>query len=343
MRRMIIGFIIAFAAIAVGLICLLTISISRGSEGFSHGFSKGFSKTNLVNTQNISLDEINSINILYQSDDVIFYPSDSEELVLKEYMNYTPDDNELSIINKSGSELTIKNGRQKIRFTAFRLFSNSTRVEIYLPDSYHNKLNVETSSGNINSDLSLNLSELAASSSSGNIKMNEVYSDRISASASSGNINFQVAEGNRQFSTTSGNIKVLDGTGDSNFAASSGNITIEKASGYIEAEASSGNIDIIDSIGGGDISTTSGNIKFGLTSLTNDVELTASSGDVRVILPNDASFDFTAETSSGDIRTFFDDVLSYNKKGNEASGTVGSSPNIDVTIETSSGNVRVSE
>jgi len=339
MRRMIIGFIIAFAAIAVGLICLLTISISRGTEGFSQGFSN----TKLVNTQNISLDEINSINILYQSDDVTFFTSDSEELILKEYMNYTPDDNALSTINKSGSDLTIKNGKQKLRFTAFRLFSSSTRVEIYLPDNYHEKLNIETSSGNINSDLSLTFSEFAASSSSGNIKINEVYSDRISASASSGNITFQVAEGNRQFSTTSGNIKVLDGIGDSNFDASSGNITVKKASGHIEAEASSGNIDIIDSVGGGDLSTTSGNIKFELTSLTGDVELTASSGDVRVIFPNEASFDFTAKTSSGDIRTFFDEVLSYNKKGNEASGTVGSSPNIDVNIETSSGNVRVSD
>ncbi|MDF2941344.1 MAG: hypothetical protein K0S01_202 [Herbinix sp.] len=339
MKRVIIAFIIAIAAIAVGLICLMAYSVSRGSDTFSHENSG----MKLVNTQNVSLDSIDSVNILYQSDDVTFYTSDTNELILKEYMNYVPEDYELSSVNKSGNKVTVKCGKQKLHIISFRLFSSSTRIEIYLPADYSNKLNVETSSGNINSDLSFTLSEFTASSSSGNININEVHSDRISASASSGNITFQVADGDRQFSTHSGNIKVLGGAGDSSFDASSGNITIENASGHLEAEASSGNIDIMDSVGGGDITTTSGNIKYNLTSLTEDLDLHASSGDVRVSIPKEASFDFTAETSSGDIRTYFDDVLSYNKKGNEASGIVGTNPNININISTSSGNIIVND
>jgi hypothetical protein len=339
MKKVIIAFIIAFATIAVGLICLLTYSINHGTIGYTYKSSS----MKLVNTQNISLDSIDEIDISYRSDDVTLHIGDSEDLILKEYMNYTPEDDELSRIDQSGSVLTIKNGKQVQRFISFDFLSNGSRIEIYLPSNYSDKLSVETSSGNIDSSFPLKLSDFTATSTSGNIEIDEVYSDRISAAASSGNIRFQVAEGNRQFSVTSGNIKVLGGVGDSSFASSSGNITIENASGNIEAEASSGNIDIIDSLGGGEIATTSGNIKVDLTSLTEDLEIHASSGDVRVMLPDSDSFNFTSQTSSGDIRTFFDDVLNYSKKGDEASGTVGANPEFDVTIETSSGNIRVED
>jgi hypothetical protein len=65
----------------------------------------------LVNSQEINLMGISSINITYQSEDVTFYQSDSDKLIFKEYMNYTPDTDELSLIDKNGSELTFQGRR----------------------------------------------------------------------------------------------------------------------------------------------------------------------------------------------------------------------------------------
>jgi len=339
MKKLMISFIAIFAIIAIGLVLVLIYAISQGSNGFS--FEQ--SNASLVNTQNISLDEITSINISYQSDDIIFYTSDTDEIILKEYMNFTPDKNELASITTSGSEITIEGRRQNFQIFEFGMFTRNCRAELYLPAEYSNKLTVTTSSGNIDSDLTFTLSEFAATSSSGDIKMNEVNAASINATTSSGNITVQVAEGKRQFSSTSGDIKILGGHGDSNSTSSSGNITIENASGYIEADSSSGNIKINNSLGGGNLKTSSGNIKLELTDVTDNIDIKASSGDVSVMLPSTTSFDFTSETSSGDIRTFFDEKLSYNKKGNEASGSIGDNPDLSIHINTSSGNISINK
>jgi len=339
MKRLGIIFITGFAFISIGLICLLIYSISHGPGTIFT--TAGLSSAKLVNTQTISLDGINSIDILYRSDNIDFYISDTDELILKEYKSYTPDDDELAVITKSNNEISIKCETRNYRLFNFGMISS--RVEIFLPIKYSNKLSAETSSGNISSDLTFNLSEFTVESTSGNIRVNEVYAEHIKAKASSGNISFNVAEGDREFSATSGNIKVYGGQGDGEFSTSSGNITVEKASGFFDAEASSGNIKVIDSVGGGDINTTSGNITLGLETMTQDIKVNASSGEVRLTLPDTASFEFTSQTSSGAIRTFFDTMLSFNKKGNRASGTIGDSPEIDVNIETTSGNIRVSD
>jgi hypothetical protein len=337
MKRTMMTFIAAFILIAVGLIILMIYAITRGSSG---SFTGGMP---LVNEQEIDLEGIDSISFSYSSGEFIFYQSDSEELVLKEYMNYDPEEEALTRINKSGSDLTLRGGREHHNMFSFWFFNHNRRTEIYLPSQYAGKLSVETSSGNINSDLVFRLTEFSASSTSGNIRFNEVYADTIDVSASSGNITFRIAEGTRRFEATSGNIRVLGGAGDSDFTASSGNITIENASGHMEVGASSGEIKVLDLNGGGRLETSSGNISLELNSLTEDLSVNASSGNVSVSLPDSASFNFSAGASSGDIRTFFDDDLSYNKRGNEAYGAFGDNPRLEVSIETTSGNIRVKD
>ncbi len=340
MKKLMTTLIAVFAILAVGLVFLLVFAITQGSDGSSFAHSSA----NLVNTQSISLDDIDAISISYQSDDVVFLESDTDELILKEYMNFTPDSNELASIAKTEHELTIKCGQQRSRSYSGIFFSISNcRAEIYLPASYIKKLTVSTSSGDIHSDLTLKLSEFAASSTSGDIRVNEVYADLISSSASSGDITIQTAEGNRKLSATSGDIKVLSGNGNSNFSTSSGDIKIANTSGNLDVNTSSGDINIIDSVGGGKLVSSSGGISLELTDMTENLDINASSGDIRVSIPGATNFDFSAATSSGDIRTFFDDMLSYNKKGNEASGTVGDNAIKSIHIDTTSGDININE
>lgn len=373
MRKFTMIFVAAFTCIALGLvvlmICMINGHVNVGS--FEDGNLK------LVNTQNISLDNINSINITYYSDDIKFYASDSDELVLKEY-GRDSDEDKLAEINTNGDELSINGKRHNGLHFVFFGFSNNRRAEIYLPEKYAGSLRTSTSSGEISSKLVLKLKTLELSCSSGDIYMNEAYADEINVSTSSGEITFQKAEGKRNFTSTSGDIKVNSGSGDSSFEASSGEIIIKKAAGQLTATASSGDIYISDSEGpknietssgeitvtnssgvikasassgdiritandgGGDIGTTSGEINYELNEVTDNINIEASSGDVSLKIPEATNFNFEADTSSGDIRTFFDDSLSYNRKGNHASGAVGEKTDRTIQISTTSGEVNVS-
>lgn len=337
MRKMILSLIVAFSLITVGLIILLVYGLSNGGISFSFG-----PEMKLVKTESISLDGIDSINIEYSSENVDFYTSDTSELVFKEYMNYEPDDEELSQIETTGSSLTIKSGHRRFIFLIMSA-PRSRRVEIYLPEGYTGELTVETSSGNIHSEQVLQLSQFTAISNSGNIKVNEVYACKITARSSSGNISFNVAEGNREISASSGNIKILGGSGDSVFHASSGNISVQNAAGYMEASAHSGEIYIDGFSCGGSFKSTSGNIHLAFSSVTEDLKAHSSSGNISLTLPTDSSFQFSADTSSGNIHTFFDDALDYNKKGNSAHGVIRENPAVTIELKASSGNIRVKD
>ena len=329
----------------------------------------------LVNTQQISLENITSIEIEYTSDDVVFYASDTDELILKEYKTYTPEEDELSNITTDGNGVSIRGGRHKNRI--FSIGNHYSRNDIYLPAKYAEELAVTTSSGNITSDLSFNLSQFTSNCHSGDVTLNEVHAKSIKITSSSGNITIQKAEGEREISSHSGDIKVYGGNGESTFEASSGNITIEKAVGNLTADANSGNIRIMDSEGekevetssgnitienstgvvkatassgevevtalkgAGRISTKSGNIKFELKEVNGDIELEASSGNATLIVPDTITCNFNAEASSGNIKTFFDDQLSINKNRDYASGTIGDNPSINIQMNTMSGNIRV--
>lgn len=343
-----------------------------------------FKETTLVNTQTIALNDINSLSVEYHSDDVLFYYGDTDELVLKEYMNFTPSNDQLAKLNQNGDHVTIKGAKKNFNINFSFGNNHNSRAEIYLPSSYSGDLKVTNSSGDIDADLSLNLTTLnaesssgdiifsnvsadvvnltsssgsirsnsieahsnfAASSTSGDMKLKEVYSENIIVSTSSGSIGIQKAEGNRQISSNSGDIKISDGTGDSIVSSSSGSITLMNVSGQFDIEANSGDIKMEAYSGGGSIKTSSGKITLDYMEDTlsnvNDLKLSSSSGDVNLNLPSLLEFNFTADTSSGDILTFFDKQLSFNKKGNHATGAIGDNPSMDIQVNTTSGTIKV--
>lgn len=371
--------IIVYASIAVCLTGLMIFVIGRGGIHMNVN-SFGMNNLKLVNTQTADLEGIDSITLKYASDDIVFYTSENEELVLKEYMNFTPDENELTAIERNGSKLRLE-GRKDNGGNWFFGANRNSRMEVYLPGDYNGSLSAGTSSGCIDSDLVFQLKEFEASCSSGDIKLNEVNADNITAATSSGYITFKKAEGRRRFSASSGDIKILGGSGDTevstssgyitiensagvlrakassgditvrgaygekNINTSSGYITVEDAKGYIKASASSGDIRISDNEGAGSISTTSGYIDadFGnnIAAITEDIYIESSSGDAKIRIPESLAFDFRAKTSSGDIDTFFDQQLNFDKNNKKAEGRIGANPSIRLDITTTSGIIKV--
>lgn len=339
MRKVIIIFIAAFVLIAAGLTFCLIYAINHGGI---NTVSVDESDLQLVNTQNVSMENITSIEIEYSSDDVVFYTSDTDELILKEYKTFIPEEDELSKVTASGNELSIKGGRYRSNFSIKTNFINIKNIycknEIYLPADYAGKIAVRTSSGNITSNLSFHLSEFKANCNSGNVSLNEVYASSIEAASSSGNITIQKAEGDeRRISSTSGDITVSEGSGESEFESSSGNITVAKASGKLTAEANSGDIRISDSDGDKEIKTSSGNIM--IRNSSGIVNISASSGEVEADIPKGAgvistnsgnitlelsevSDDIELEASSGEVTLVLPEAAGFKFKADTSSGTI---------------------
>ncbi len=298
----------------------------------------------LVNTQTLTIDDINAISIEYNFFDVTFYPSETNELVIMEYMNYTPSENELAQITKKSDTLIIKSGRKNNFGTT--ILPGNNKVDIYLPTEYKGNLTTATTSGNIRSNLILSLEQFIAASTSGNIYFNEITAKNITIATTSGSIGIDKSEGTRNIATNSGSITIYNGSGTTNVTATSGNITIENTTGIIDAQTTSGSINIDALSVGGNLSTTSGSINLRLaddidSSFIHNINLTATSGSINLILPANLSYNFKANTNSGSIRTSFDKELTFNKKGNNATGTIGNDPRIDIKIATTSGSVYV--
>ena len=69
--------------------------------------------------------------------------------------------------------------------------------------------------------------------------------------------------------------------------------------------------------------------------------MSASSGDIKLTIPTDSIFKFSADTSSGRIKTDFDEVLTMDEHKKHANGMVGENPNLQIKTQTSSGNISV--
>lgn len=388
--------IIVYAAIAIGLIGLLIFLIHTGGMRTTN-FSFG-GRLELVNTQTTNLEGIEDLKVKYSSDNVVVYESDSDELILKEYMSFTPKEEELTKITKSGKELRLEGKRDSWNGMVLG-FNRSSRMEIYLPAGYKNNIYISTASGDIESGLNLKVREfvvtttsgeivfnevsgenLTISSASGDIEFNAISGENLTISSASGNLKFQKAEGNRILSTSSGDIKVFGGSGNTvissvsgsiyvensigDFEAgtssgdikvegtigkkelhsTSGEIKLENSEGYIKAYTSSGDIRISNTNGAGDFHSTSGQIEVDFSKeisfITDDINAESSSGDVTMRIPASLAFEFNASTSSGDI-SFFNDQISYNKNKKKATATVGTAPLIQLTVETTSGEINI--
>lgn len=377
MRQLFKVLIIVYSAIAICLIGLLVFFLLTGGIKTSN-FSIGGS-LKLVNVQKTNLEGINSLKINYKSEDVVIYASDNDELILKEYMSFTPKEEDLTNITKSGKELRLENKRNGWNGW-FLGFNKSSRMEIYLPSDYKDNIYLSTVSGNIESELELLVKDFVAASSSGDIAFHEVTGEDITIRSTSGSLSIDKAEGNRKLSTSSGDIKVYGGSGNTEVSSTSGSIYVESAlgdfkagtssgdikvegtigrkdihstsgeiilensEGYIKASTSSGDIKIRNTNGAGDFHSTSGliDVEFSkdASSLTDDINAETSSGDIIISVPASLTFEFHANTSSGDI-SFFNDTISYSKNNRKATATVGRSPSTQLTTETTSGDIKI--
>jgi DUF4097 and DUF4098 domain-containing protein YvlB len=331
----------------------------------------------LVNTQEIGLDNIIDVKVLYSSERVFLLMGTTDTLIIKEYMSENNSKYFANITN-SGNTVTIENGRSPFRPI---LNTFNRRLEVYLPLSYRNSISIKTSSGNIETS-DLFCSKIALENSSGNISVKSITANAIDIKArsgnidigtvigdvsveiSSGNIALSMVNGSVNVSASSGKIDIGTVTGDISIVSSSGNIRGERIQGSanlrarggsidfgtidgnVTAETSSGNITLRLVNGSVDARVVSGSISCTVGTHARDISLNASSGNVRLNLPRDLNFNFTSRISSGRLTAPFLDRLSSPATDRDLTqGFVGNDNGSEeistVNIRTGSGNIRI--
>lgn len=356
-----IALIAILSVMILGLCVLLGYGLS-GRLGRFRADNVGWGGSyKLVQEQEFPVEGISSIKISYtkSGNDVAVYEAEGNSVTVREYANYEVADRELAEIKLQGGKLTVKGPR---RANTFVNFNRHIYTEIYLPAGWSGELNIGTVSGDISisTDLSLegglNLAstsgdiytysqnikakKINAASTSGEIHLSVLKTEEVIVSATSGGIWIEKVDAPVSCASTSGEITVRGGAGDRMMNSTSGDVRVEELSGSILVSTTSGEVNVSGDRGCGSIGSTSGDVFLSLAELSGDISVNTASGEVTMELPKEASLEFEADTASGEINTFFDEALSFSKKGNHAAGTVGSGER-KINIGTTSGDVRI--
>lgn len=334
----------------------------------------------LVQEKELPAESIDSLEIRYRNFmSVIFYENSDDTILIREYLNFTPSNKQLSEIKTAGDTVTVQGPKTNF-YTGSFLPTPNGYTEIWLPSKIYDSLSVQTVSGDIRSDFPLAPGNLIANSTSGDITFPDLEADRTSVSTISGDILLSSVSGaSVSLSTTSGNIITGGISGESTVSTTSGDITtallgggtvsttsgevriteaeknlsVNSVSGDVRVESlnapfrfntTSGEIIVENGSGSGKASSVSGDIRLSLTdALTGNLTLNTTSGDIVLALPETSSFYLDFDSTSGSCNTFFDDRLSFNKRGNQASGEYGSNSENKLNVSTTSGDLRITK
>lgn len=334
-----ISLIAALCTAALLLSILLWHSISSGT---AHIHTNAYHS--MVQEKEFPAEGISSLDIKYRNFmDVTFYEAPGDTIIVREYLNYTPSDKELSSVRTNGSSLVVESPRTSFFSSAF--FHPDGYAEIYLPAALCeslSSLHVQTVSGEMCSEIPFTLSnDFSASSVSGDIRLTSVSAESIRLSSVSGGISAKLLSGESDVSTTSGDIRINSVEKKVDISTVSGDARIHLLNAPFCFNTTSGSISVESGAGSGKANSVSGDIKLLLDELNGSLSLHTTSGGIDLSLPETASFALSFSSTSGRCNTFFDDTLSYNKKGTQAKGQYGGSSDNKLTVSTTSGDLRI--
>ncbi len=349
MRKLKVATILFLAGTAVCLCALLVLVLSGSGVGFGTGGSEnagilgqGSGDYALVLEKEFSAENIRGLKIDYgmNSNDVYFYPGEGESVVIREYMNFSPKEKQISSVEEKDGILLVKGGRRN-QFGFFFVRPWDAYTEIYLPADMAVQLedvDIMTVSGEIVSEISFAVQKtfsvsstsgdfsfpevraeiMQAGSTSGNVSMERVLAEKISVSTTSGDIALGETEGSVKISSTSGNVNLEQISGDIGVSTTSGDISLGEVDGNMDISSASGIVRLREGRGRFDGDTVSGDIR--LETLEGAFQVNTTSGNVTLAAGNGWG---EAETVSGDVKIFL--------------GSLDG----DITVSTTSGNVDI--
>ncbi|MBT2711169.1 DUF4097 family beta strand repeat-containing protein [Bacillus sp. ISL-47] len=182
-------------------------------------------------------------------------------------------------------------------------------MKIYIPEDYSRSMSINIGSGRLDfagesKSEPFELEKLDVDMSSGKVSLSNIKANEFEHEGSSGMMDAD------HLITRSGEIDM-----------SSGRVKVQNYQGKLDAEVSSGQLDIM------------------MEKLTDSVNVEASSGFVRLDLPDDADFTLKGKASSGHISSSFS-LDEENRDKNDISGKHGTGEH-DINVSVSSGKAEI--
>lgn len=294
-------------AIGISAALLLGVIVLTGCSGAD--------APKLANEMTFELKGIRELKISYDEENITFFKTNKEELLVKEYMSKTKE-RYYADVTQSDQSIQISEGRRPLFDKEF-----SRYVEVYLPASYNAGLEITTTDGSIDiSALELNLDSLRADSTAGDMRFGNITASDIHLSTTKGTIKLSTAD--------AGRIKLL---------TTSGKIDCGELKGKVEYTSTSGSIHVKAAVGSGSYrADNSGGLQVTYSKVTGDLNFYNKNDDVNVILPGDLQFELQADSKNGAISTNFQRMLQAN-----GSCIVGENPRITVKAESKNGNIKI--
>ncbi|MEN6390945.1 MAG: DUF4097 family beta strand repeat-containing protein [Syntrophomonas sp.] len=273
-------------------------------------------------TRSFSVDGLSEINVNCSSPKVSIIPIDGSEVIVHLYGKSSSNKAGLDT-SVAGKSLMIKYYQPKTYIINLSKTGEDLRLDVSIPRTYTSDIVAGTSSGDLNIE-GFNLNKLVAETSSGNLYMKSFTSQNCELRSSSGNISVDNGSSDSfRGESSSGEIKLSNlQAKDSVCTSSSGAIVADKITGSFKADSSSGEV-IVQYI-----------------AFENDIDISTSSGEVSIRLPQPANFILNAQTSSGAIRNTFPLAGYYDR--NHMTGTVGNGVN-KINLVTTSGDISISD
>lgn len=294
------------STVLTGLICL-TVFLGGCSD------SQG-----PVQTKEFSLTDVRSIMADYDGESVTVKESDSNRIVVVEYMDKSKK-SYFAKMDLSGGVLSISEGARPI--------GNGVHsyIEIYLPDAYQDSLSLHTTDGKISSDVALTFSSFSADTTNGELEVSNLIADKINLKSTGGKLTVK---------NLSTQVFTVDTT--------NADTLMDSITGMIEYESKGGNLTVANSIGYGDFQVTGdGSLQITFDKVTGDISAHTKNGNIALVLPDSLNFVFSATTHNGNIKTSFSETLSMTDK--TAGGTIGNNPDVTIELETKNGDINVTK
>ncbi|GEM_PF-515238 len=291
----------------------------------------------LVNTLVFDMGDFQSIRLDYDMEDIRVVEGESGKVTLKEYMNVDKKSYYAKTANLNG-ELFITEGKRPRR-SGFEAY-----IELYIPPDYNGSLSLHSTSGTVESQISLNLSgEICVDTTSGIINVSDIKAASVSVTTTSGTV-----DGKELITPT---LKIVSTNGNLSFArvesdliqieTTNANTTISNASGTVKYQSKGGRLTMADMKGSGSYNASGeGTIEVTFSDVTGDISAYTKNGNITVILPAVLDFKFSATTKEGSIKTSFDDQLLITDY--ISAGSIGLSPEVSIGLETRNGDISVS-
>lgn len=299
MKKLTLVMIGVLVALMIGLASFMMFAIFNGEETMNIFSSANITKR--VSNASFSSSNIKEIQLNNSSMSIVLVPSDTEEIVVEEFMTSSRN-KELADISDADGKLMITEGRHRSLFNW--MWYGYTKIHI--PKSWKNDIHLKSTSGGIRTEYDWEFAKFEAINSSGSIRLQSVKSDNdVYISSVSGGLS-----GNNIYS--GGDVFMKSGSGSIKYDSieSSGKVELSDTSGAVDVGGLSceGNLAVSNISGSirlgkaevdsAQVKSSSGGISLGEFSARQKVEAKSVSGCIKA---ESLRGEFNLECKSGGI------------------------------------------